>query len=726
MSRRLGRLLVALSTVAACRPESTTWVPAVLDDAAVATADFEAPVLRFDGRGGSLFAADGWTRHRSTPDGTTTAISRGERSLLLFPPQGGPRDLLLSCRSVPSAPGGAPRVRLFQGGLERSSAIVSTEWTEIRLSFGGADLGHGIQTAELRFSAPDGAAAPPSAAGREARWARCRAAAVVPPGAPLPPRRTSTDAPAVLSVPVPPHSRGEVEIEAPPSAEARDLTARLRSRSGELRELRLVRQTGTESWRGTFDNDAAEPAEIRLGPGPGAITAARDLRTARSTSIRWAALGGASSPTPAPNIFVYVVDTLRTDSVLDALSGDLVSRDLVHFGRDAVTFEQAWSPSSWTLPAMASLLTGQSPHQHGVEDGSSRLAPQGAPTLAERLGAAGYQTLGLSQSWVVSGRFGLDRGFDRFLLADQLNGAEHRAQDLRGQLRQWLVHEARFDRPMLVLLHTVEPHGPYTSPHAADDSRRADGDESMAPLRRRDAASDADAVRRWRGRYEAEASLAQEQFARFLALLRGLGLYQRSAILLVSDHGEEFGEHGGFEHGRTLRSEQTRVPALLKLPDGELAGLRVRAPISTLDLVATLADLAGQAPQGRVEESLSLLPDLRRGSPRPRPIELSLAVEPSEAYERARLESLVLDEIQCEFNLDSTDRWGDPVPAWTFWRLSSAIGLERSLDASSPHARACRELLEKRLEARATEPFRAPPIVGEEERARLKALGYIR
>ena len=727
MNRRSGWILSALSLVAACRSEPAIWVPAVTDDPAVATADFDAPLLRFDGGGGSLFAADGWTRHRRAQDGTTAAIARGARSLLLFPPQPGPRELLLSCRSIPSGRDGALTVRLFHGGRERSSATLPAEWSQIRLPFGDAELGEGLQSAELRFASsgvePDARAS----SEREVRWARCRALAVVPPGAPWPERSSPAAAPSARSVPIPPWSRGEIELPAAASADAPpQLAATLRPRAGASRDLARWRRDADGAWRTEFENDSAEPAELRLGPTAAGSSRPEPTGGAAAASIRWTRRAGAAQPDAHPDIFVYVVDTLRTDSVLAAGAGAPATRDLARFAADALTFERAWSPSSWTLPAMASLLTGESPHRHGLADGSLRLAAEGPPTLAERLASVGYQTLGLSQSWVVSDRYGLDRGFERFLLSDQLNGAEHRAQDLRGQLRQWLVHQARFDRPLFVLLHTVEPHGPYSAPLDPGAPPPADEDESMAPLRRRGAAGDAAAVRRWRDRYEAEAGLALSQFARFLRLLESLDLYRRSAILFVSDHGEEFGEHGGFEHGRTLRSEQTRVPALLKLPDGELAGTRVHAPISTLDLAATLADLAGQAPQGRVADSVSLLPELRRGSPRPRPIELSLAVGPSEAYGGVHLEGLVLDEVQCELNLDATDRWSGPAPDWSFWNVASAVGSELRLEPGSPAAAACRARLERLLEERRSRRLAPPPDVGAEEKARLRALGYIR
>jgi len=227
--------------------------------------------------------------------------------------------------------------------------------------------------------------------------------------------------------------------------------------------------------------------------------------------------------------------------------------------------------------------------------------------------------------------------------------------------------------------------------------------------------------------YRGEARLAALQFLRFVELLETLGRYDEAAILFVADHGEEFGERGGFEHGRSLRSEQTRVPALLKLPGGELAATSIPAAVASPDLVATLAELAGvTTSDGALADSRSLLAEMRRGAVRPRAIPLTLDVGPSDAYREIGLSALILGDLQCQHDRLGHDRWGRPTPAWSFWQVATPVGAEVEAADDTPEARRCREQLERRIADERRTPSVPLDAAGEEERAGLRALGYIR
>lgn len=716
MSRKTLLVCGATATAAvlACAAPPGEVRVSILDDPEVLTVDAESPVLRFDGAGGSLLAGEGWTRHRARErDGLTTSIARGARSLLYFPPQSGPRELLLDCRAVPAPGRTEVAVRLLIDGKERDRGIFPEAWTRVRLSFGDASLDRGLQRAELRFEG-DEAPVPPTADPVEPRWARCHTVAVLEPGSEP---ADADDASSLLAWPVPARSSGDVGLDLAALPDGTELVATLVARDGSRQRLDRWQATVAGERRVGFENPSPFPAEVRLsasrGGGP--------LRTA--PKLRWTRSGDGVVRGQRPDLYLYVVDTLRADAFSAGWGRAIPELDA--WRRESITFEHAWSPSSWTLPAMASLLTGQAIATHGLRNGGTRLGTSSGPTLAESLRDAGYRTLGLSQSWVVGPRFGLDRGFEEFVLSDQINGDEHRAQELRRFLRQWLVHEAPAEQPLFVLLHTVEPHGPYTSEPGPAGTARERLD--MAQLRNPDAARDADLLRLASSLYQGEARVAAIQFLRLVEMLRGLDRYDRAAILFVADHGEEFGERGGFEHGRTLRSEQTRVPALLKLPGGELAGVSVASGIASPDLVATLAELAGVAsPEGAFADSRSLLGELRRGAVRPRAIPLELDVAPSEEYAEIGLRALLLGDLQCERDLLGHDRWGRPTSAWSYWRVDMPVGAEIASADDTPEARRCREQLERRMAEERRTPAGPGDAVSEEERAGLRALGYIR
>ena len=174
---------------------------------------------------------------------------------------------------------------------------------------------------------------------------------------------------------------------------------------------------------------------------------------------RWRPDRRAARRRPA-DIFVYAMDTLRADA-LAPYGGDAARTPRVaSFQNDAVTYLAARAASTWTLPSVASLLSGVYPDRHGVMGGDMILDPGRVPILPGLLKASGYRTVGISQSFVVSQAYGLSNGFDDFYLSNQLNGWQLRSQDASGLLAAWLQQRSA-DMPVFAYLHTVDPHAPY-------------------------------------------------------------------------------------------------------------------------------------------------------------------------------------------------------------------------------------------------------------------------
>ena len=308
---------------------------------------------------------------------------------------------------------------------------------------------------------------------------------------------------------------------------------------------------------------------------------------------------GKNSSTPddkaRPHIFLYVIDTLRADA-LEPYGGPSTPRFRA-FADDAVTYLDAWSPSAWTLPAVASILTGVAPDRHRLSLGRHRLRANVFPPLAERLSEHGYATVAISQSSVFSDLFRLDAGYETFLLAERLNSPGQHSHDARRALLQWLLGPWNPAKPIFAHLHTVAPHDPYT-PRPAD-VLPPDG-EPLSPeiyqpahfvadkLGERLLAEDPREIARLRAQYEGEILYADREFGHFLDLLHRLELYDESLIIVTSDHGEEFGEHHGFGHGRTLYEEMLRVPLMVKFPGSRDAGRQVERSVSTLDIFPTV------------------------------------------------------------------------------------------------------------------------------------------
>lgn len=290
-------------------------------------------------------------------------------------------------------------------------------------------------------------------------------------------------------------------------------------------------------------------------------------------------------PAPAPDLVLVLVESLRADGLeqMPYLSG--LHATYTGFG-------QAISPAPWTLPSVASHLTGLPVHLHGVTTPESVLAPE-TLTLAEALAERGYQTalFGVN-SWYAADR-GLDQGFEHYRTWDGLSGGQ-----LVEEVRTWLG--GADERPLFLVVHVFDPHCPYRPPRDAEVREVGEGrvltlaewEAQGACFQVEDAAGApelrVDAVK---ARYEAELRWTDSVLERLGTLLDqarpGAGL------AIVGDHGEAFWEHGTWGHGRTLYDEEIHVPAVWVPPDRHALGGVPAPPHSALMPVLYLAEAGG-------------------------------------------------------------------------------------------------------------------------------------
>jgi arylsulfatase A-like enzyme/Flp pilus assembly protein TadD len=285
-----------------------------------------------------------------------------------------------------------------------------------------------------------------------------------------------------------------------------------------------------------------------------------------------AAVGGwhyarASSPVSGPIILISV-DTLRADR-LSVYGGSRVRTPTIEaLAADGVVFERAYTHSPQTLPAHASMLSGRLPFRTGVRDNVGFAIGPNARMIAEVLRDRDYRTAGIVSSYVLRKETGIGQGFEFFdgeLTAEPSAAVEPLQRDGAEAVQvaeRWLA-TAGTERVFL-FLHLYEPHTPY-----AADERYAE----YSP-------------------YEAEVAYADDLVGRFVHYLKSHQLYDRSTIILVSDHGEGFGDHGEQEHGLLLHEESLRVPLIIKPAAGEGGGRRVAELVQLVDLMPTIVDFA--------------------------------------------------------------------------------------------------------------------------------------
>lgn len=334
--------------------------------------------------------------------------------------------------------------------------------------------------------------------------------------------------------------------------------------------------------------------QFSVPPGPGQVIVHGPAIRPTQRALR--------RPDPArPDVILFVADTFRAD---DLAHPGLTPR-LTTFAESARAFSQARSPSTWTLPSVASLLYGVHPGQHGGVH-SSRQPSSPAATLAETMHAAGYRTVAVTDSAFVSRRYGLDRGFEWFQELHQ--GSLSATLDVAEQLL-----DADDGRPLLLMVHSYHTHIPYRPNREtrrtleeqlgiADEGRDFSWYEAVLAELTAEALAlgkETDEIRA-RGAALAPAlanlRLATVReldtgFGRLLDLLAARELADDAIIVFTSDHGEAFNEHGFFYHGRSVFDEVLRVPLLLRAPS--LTPARVDAAVSLVDITPTLAELLG-------------------------------------------------------------------------------------------------------------------------------------
>jgi arylsulfatase A-like enzyme len=337
-----------------------------------------------------------------------------------------------------------------------------------------------------------------------------------------------------------------------------------------------------------MDTARAVNRRSRLHPGSAALLALACL---------CAACGKAHEGKPRPNVLLIVIDTLRADRLPFHGYEHDTAPFLTGLAESGVVFESAWSSSSWTAPATASIFTSLYPIQHGVtmgmhayktekeREGSDTLLlnriPEEVETIPSFLASLGYRTFAVSDNPNVSDKLGFERGFERIEVSDY-EGAPH----VNAVLESW-IDEIRAASPWFVYLHYMDPHKPYFERQPFYREPKED-----LPLPRVMA------------RYDSEIRYLDDHIAQAFELL---GAGQGTLVLLTADHGEELGDHGQIGHFFQLYSELIHVPLVIREPGVEPVRRRPSAGVSVVDLLPTLRDILGEPPSAQ-DAGVSLRP----------------------------------------------------------------------------------------------------------------------
>ena len=405
-----------------------------------------------------------------------------------------------------------------------------------------------------------------------------------------------------------------------------------------------------------------------------------------------AAVGGwryarVSAPVSGP-IIVISIDTLRAEH-LPAYGYTLVKTPAIDaLARDGVVFDRAYSHAPQTLPAHASLLSGQLPFETGVRDNVGFTVKNGERLLPQMLRERGFATGGIVSAYVLRKDTGISQGFDFFdgempPASPELSiGQVQRDGGESEQIAEHWLDSVGTTRAFL-FLHLYEPHKPYAPP---------DRFAQYSP-------------------YDGEIAYADEIVGRLVTYLKSHQLYERATIVLLSDHGEGLGDHGEQEHGLFVYDEAIHVPLIIKQESNAGAGRRIHDLVQHIDIVPTILDLV-KAPGAGSLRGRSLKPVL----------EGTGKLAPATVYSEALYARYHFGWSELTALTDERYRY-IKAPREELYDLERDPRERTNIAADRPQPRQALSSALARVAAGAT--IQAPSDVSADARERLQALGYV-
>lgn len=371
------------------------------------------------------------------------------------------------------------------------------------------------------------------------------------------------------------------------------------------------------------------------------------VRTALAAALALAAASGAYlvfKPDRPLNVILISIDTLRPDRMGlfgHRPNGRSTTPSVDKLAGEGVSFTNAVSSTSWTLPAHYALLTGVPDRVHGViHDHAPR--PEALPMLAEIFKEGGYKTGGFFSGTYLNSFFGFNRGFDIYVGARTMMGADtgQAAKDFRAAevVTSQKVSESalRFVRengsePFFLFLHYFDVHNDYLPPSPYDSlygppySGWVNGKGLTSDPRYTREMNRAD-LDRLRALYDGEIGWVDTNIGRLFKQIESFapGLLENTLVVITSDHGEEFFDHGEICHQNNLYESSVRIPLIMRCPAKIAGGGKTDTPVRIYDIVPTILDYAGLEIPDSVE-GVSLRPAIDSGEIESRPALIELA-----------------------------------------------------------------------------------------------------
>ena len=371
-------------------------------------------------------------------------------------------------------------------------------------------------------------------------------------------------------------------------------------------------------------------------------------------------------------IILISLDTLRADHLGCYGYNRNTSPSIDALAKESIVFEHAVVQSQWTLPSHMSIMTSLYPSSHGVTKPGDRLAKEQV-TLAELLRKGGFKTAAFVDGGWMNSNFGFNHGFEIYddHQWESIKGIPLQVKDSqRGGIKQILPKVKRWlddikPDPFFLFIHCYDIHAPYDPPSPYDSMFHDftyTGDlfpnsETMLAEKWKGLKVNDEDLRHFIALYDGCIRYTDEKIGEFLSYLQDSGLYDQSLIIITSDHGEEFKEHGRLGHQQLYYRPNLQVPLILRIPNYRKKGIRVNGLVQSIDLLPTILEIAGLPPYPNVQ-GRSLLPLIKRNKnffnrslwkvfhPFQKDSHVSFAMEP-----REDMYSIITDDYQLLHNL---------------------------------------------------------------------------
>ena len=294
-----------------------------------------------------------------------------------------------------------------------------------------------------------------------------------------------------------------------------------------------------------------------------------------------------------PNIILISIDSLRRDHVGIYGYNRNTTPTIDKIAREGIYFENAFSSSSWTLPAHMSMFTGLPPSIHSVDKETNKLNKD-IQTVTELIKFNKYQTAAIVTLPFIAAKYGFSKGFDKYT-----EMFKKKAKVVTDNALGWL--KKRKNKPFFLFLHFCDVHWPYAPPvkyanmFGISTKKKAWKHWGRFMFLRKfsnPAISMPENIKKKViGLYDAEIRSVDDNISRIIEYLQKNNIYNNTILVFTSDHGEEFKEHSSFGHGHSLYSEVINVPLIIRFPDKIKKGLKIKEPVITSDIPLTLLNM---------------------------------------------------------------------------------------------------------------------------------------